>query len=433
MRSIFIVPLALILFISAGYSLADENVVDLSSSSSSSEEDHATRPSDYISRGSFSLCKLRNFRISKAAERLSGQELVDYVNTHQNLWKSELNTKFASLGKNVITGMMGVKYVGHSIQAKKMLGKSRHLEIDLPKAFDSRENWPNCASVRAIRDQSSCGSCWAFGAVEAMSDRICIASGGQIQVSLSADDLLSCCKSCGFGCEGGEPLEAWKYWVDQGIVTGSNYTTHQGCRPYPFPPCEHHSTKQHFQPCKHDLYPTPKCEKKCDKSYTDLTGKLYAQDKYFGRSFYAVANSEKALMTELYTNGPFEIAFEVYEDFLNYKSGIYIHQAGKMAGGHAVKLIGWGEEGGVPYWIVANSWNTDFGEDGFFRIVRGRDECGIESGGVAGLPKLNRVGGVEDVPNAAPSLSTGRVLLHERHRHGKRPIVDEFLNNGDIF
>lgn len=57
----------------------------------------------------------------------------------------------------------------------------------------------NCESLFMIRDQSQCGSCWAFGAVESMSDRICIASNGTIQVVLSADDLLSCCRSCGNG------------------------------------------------------------------------------------------------------------------------------------------------------------------------------------------------------------------------------------------
>jgi len=84
-----------------------------------------------------------------------------------------------------------------------------------------------------------------------------------------------------------------------------------------------------------------------------------------------------------------EVAFEVYEDFLTYGGGVYQHKAGKLGGGHAVKMIGWGVEDGTPFWIVANSWNTDWGEDGFFRILRGSDECGIESGVVGGIPRLN--------------------------------------------
>ena len=55
---------------------------------------------------------------------------------------------------------------------------SAHTADDIPDRFDARERWPNCPSVGRIRDQSTCGSCWAFGAVEAISDRLCIASEG---------------------------------------------------------------------------------------------------------------------------------------------------------------------------------------------------------------------------------------------------------------
>lgn len=281
---------------------------------------------------------------------------------------------------------MGVNHVRLSMEAKKELSETRFSDLDIPESFDSRTKWPRCQQIRTIRDQSSCGSCWAFGAVEAMSDRICIASGGKVQVSLSADDLLSCCSSCGFGCNGGEPLAAWQYWVSDGIVTGSNFTMKQGCKPYPFPPCEHHSNRTHYKPCSHDLYPTPKCEKQCVSTYSAET---YDDDKYFGQKAYGVEDNVQSIQKEIMSHGPVEVAFEVYEDFLMYAGGVYVHKGGKLGGGHAVKMIGWGMEGNVPYWLVANSWNTDWGEDGFFRILRGVDECGIESGVVGGIPKLN--------------------------------------------
>lgn len=83
-------------------------------------------------------------------------------------------------------------------------------------------------------------------------------------------------------------------------------------------------------------------------------------------------------------NGPVQTAFTVYADFMSYKSGVYQHKTGEQLGGHAVKMVGWGVDNGVPYWLIANSWNTDWAENGFFRIIRGKNECGIEKNVVAG-------------------------------------------------
>lgn len=88
---------------------------------------------------------------------------------------------------------------------------------------------------------------------------------------------------------------------------------------------------------------------------------------------------------EIMTNGPVEVAFNVYQDFFSYTSGVYSHKSGGLAGGHAVKAIGWGVENGTPYWLIANSWGTSWGMQGLFKIKRGSNECGIESNVVAGL------------------------------------------------
>ena len=88
------------------------------------------------------------------------------------------------------------------------------------------------------------------------------------------------------------------------------------------------------------------------------------------------------------TNGPIEVAFTVYEDFLTYKSGVYHHVSGSAKGGHAVKMMGWGVENGTPYWLIANSWNEDWGDKGYFKIRRGNNECGIEGQGVAGMVSM---------------------------------------------
>lgn len=101
-------------------------------------------------------------------------------------------------------------------------------------------------------------------------------------------------------------------------------------------------------------------------------------------SIYGVAS----IMREVMTNGPVEVTFEAYADFASYKSGVYQHVAGGLLSGHAVRLLGWGKENGVPYWLLANTWGPNWGEKGFFKFLRGRNECGIESVANAGIPKL---------------------------------------------
>lgn len=92
----------------------------------------------------------------------------------------------------------------------------------LPQCFDSRTQWGNC--VHAIRDQAACGSCWAFGATETLSDRFCIASNKSVDVVLSPEYLVSC-DSWNMGCNGGILPWAWSFLTTDGAVTDS-------CSPY---------------------------------------------------------------------------------------------------------------------------------------------------------------------------------------------------------
>ncbi|CAI4223637.1 unnamed protein product [Auanema sp. JU1783] len=318
--------------------------------------------------------------ISSEAEVLSGEALASYVNANQKLWTAKNPNLSEEKQKAKLMDLMYLE----APAADEIAPELQHIQLDdIPTSFDARKQWAQCPSIGAIRDQSDCGACWAFAAAEAMSDRTCIASNAKVNPTLSADDILSCCGSaCGNGCKGGYPIQAFKFWNSHGVCTGGLYGSHVGCKPYPFAPCGSHANEQ---ACPESEYDTPKCTSTCLESSYKIS---YNDDKHYGKTAYGVSKNVAAIQKELMSHGPVEAAFTVYEDFYHYTGGVYVHTGGKRLGGHAVKIVGWGVDNGTPYWNIANSWSTTWGEKGFFRIIRGVNEVGIEGGIVAGLPRV---------------------------------------------
>jgi cathepsin B len=256
-----------------------------------------------------------------------------------------------------------------------------------PTNFDSRTEWSNCTVISKIRDQSSCGSCWAFGSTETFEDRRCVALGEDKE--FASEDTAACCRgfSCGMsqGCNGGQPSAALQWMSHKGIVTGGDYPDMgkgTGCKAYSLAPCAHHVPPSAKYPaCPKSEYHTPACKLECDSGYTKNS---YEEDKTKSKSAFSV-NSVKDIMTELVQGGPLSCAFTVYSDFPTYKSGVYQRTPGTQAlGGHAVEIIGYGTEDSTDYWLVKNSWNEEWGDGGTFKILRGTNECGIEDD-VAGV------------------------------------------------
>ncbi|VDP82328.1 unnamed protein product [Echinostoma caproni] len=195
-------------------------------------------------------------------------------------WTAAMPKRFTS--KEQVKPFLGSLFEPKALRAARRPTVNYNLDnVKLPEQFDARDQWKNCPSIGEIRDQSSCGSCWAFGAVEAMTDRTCIHSHGRKTADLSARDMLSCCPTCGFGCNGGYPPRAWDFWKSSGLVTGGSLEDAQGCQPYPFPKCNHHSEHSKYQDCAEDLYETPICMKTCQPSFN----RTYREDKVYVMRF----------------------------------------------------------------------------------------------------------------------------------------------------
>ena len=106
------------------------------------------------------------------------QKIVDMINNLKTTWKAKVYNRDYS-------NLIGTwKETPESELPEKTTFKTSNGA--LPESYDIREIYPQCETVKEIRDQSKCGACWAFGATETMSDRICIHSKGQLQTRVSA-------------------------------------------------------------------------------------------------------------------------------------------------------------------------------------------------------------------------------------------------------
>lgn len=208
---------------------------------------------------------------------------------------------------------------------------------NIPDSFDARKAFAQCQ--KPVRNQAACGSCWAFGAAETLTDNLCVL--GSNPPALSAQDLVSC-DSQDHGCKGGSLLNAWSFIDSNGLAS-------EGCMPYvsgkspgntSVPICTDAQCQKFTCPVKHSML-----------------------------------DSDQDIQAAVMIVGAVEVGFTVYEDFMNYKSGVYKYSEGVALGGHAVKIVGWGKDlSSTFYWIVQNSWGKSWGESGFFRIVNWHDD-----------------------------------------------------------
>lgn len=234
---------------------------------------------------------------------------------------------------------------------------------DYPPVVDWRDkdgqDW-----TTPIRNQSSCGSCVAFGTIGAIEARMEIDLGApQLNPDLSEAHLFFCgCGQCCSGGWSGTPAMDFALWT--GIVD-------EACYPY----------RAQNQPCS-----------PCD-GWQDRVTKI--------RSYHGLASDAQTKHAIAHL-GPVQAFLSVYEDFYYYKSGIYRHVWGDYRDGHCVTLVGYNDLEG--YWIAKNSWGTGWGEDGWFRIAYG--QAGIQ-GYYQPMLDCNDPFEANDSAGAATSIQVG--------------------------
>jgi len=176
---------------------------------------------------------------------------VEFVNSNpKSSWKATLPSRFQGMSRKEIKRMMGtVVDPDWVVRAPEVMQATN---ATIPTDFNAANNWPDCASlITWSRDQSNCGSCWAHGTTEAFNDRWCIATGGQLQ-KFSVADTAGCCdgtKCLSYDCNGGQVATPWRWFKNNGVVTGGGYGDSTYCYAYTMPECAHHVESATLQPC----------------------------------------------------------------------------------------------------------------------------------------------------------------------------------------
>jgi len=220
--------------------------------------------------------------------------------------------------------------------------------VYVPSVTTDTVDWRTKGAVTPIKNQGQCGSCWAFSTTGSTEGAHFLAMNKL--VSLSEQNLVDCSNAEGNqGCNGGLMTQAFDYIIkNKGIDTEASYP------------------------------------------YTAQDGNCHFSTANIGSTLISYANvqsgSEADLVTKI-TAGPTSVAIDAsHASFQLYKSGIYYEAAcSSTALDHGVLAVGYGATGSKDYYIVKNSWGTDWGMAGYIDMSRNRNNnCGIAT--MATLP-----------------------------------------------
>lgn len=206
--------------------------------------------------------------------------------------------------------------------------------MTLPESID----WRSKGAVTPVKNQGFCGSCWAFSAVGAMEGQHFLKT--KKLVSLSEQNLVDCSPK-DTGCHGGNMDNAFEYVIkNNGIDTENGY------------PYEARDGKCRYVPTK--------------------------VGATFSNYIHLPFGNEATLQEAVATSGPVAVGIDAGNElFHNYKEGIFDPDDCTRNLDHGVLVVGYGTENGKDYWLVKNSWGHHWGIDGYIKMARNKNLCGI--------------------------------------------------------
>lgn len=211
--------------------------------------------------------------------------------------------------------------------------------VELPSEID----WRSRGAVTEVKNQGKCGSCWAFPAVGTLEGQHFLKTNRLM--SLSAQNLVDCASQAPYknkGCDGGWPHLALQYIQQNGGIDTE------------------------------DSYSYEAVKKACRFNKNNIGATL--------RGILKIKESEQILTAAIAIVGPISVGVDATH-MQSYRSGVYDDPSCNHQVNHAVTVVGYGHDSkGGDYWLVKNSWGSGFGENGYIRMSRNKNnQCQIAS------------------------------------------------------
>jgi len=204
----------------------------------------------------------------------------------------------------------------------------------LNKTLADSLDWVSRGAVNPIKNQGSCGSCWAFSTACNLEGAGFVTTGKL--VSVSEQNIVDCDKDDD-GCDGGLPSSALTWSAHNGGVASEQAYPYRG---------EDGSCRRSVEKIIHN------------------------------KGYQQISKNEDQIAQALQAYGPLSIAVDA-NGFNGYHGGILQNPScSKTQLNHAINIVGYGEQN-IPYWKIRNSWGTDWGEAGYIRVYRGDCTCGV--------------------------------------------------------
>ncbi|XP_063786492.1 uncharacterized protein LOC134935233 [Pseudophryne corroboree] len=209
---------------------------------------------------------------------------------------------------------------------------------NIPESVD----WRDAKCVTEVKNQGLCGSCWAFATVGVVESRLCIKSK---ELYVLSEQQLVDCDGGDKGCCGGIPTNALDYVARHGVMLAKDYE---------------YSEKQF------------NCLYKPDDAI-----------KFNVTKYYALPG-EDSMASSVALDGPIVVGIDASDQFHLYKNGVFTGKCTENPN-HAVIIVGYGtehddkENKDIDYWIIRNSWGKGWGDNGYIKMQRNENLCGITS------------------------------------------------------